>query len=183
MSQSRQLAVIMFTDIVGYTKLMGSDEEHALGLLRKNREIHTTEIKKHHGDLVKEMGDGMLAKFASSTDAIHCAIEIQKQAQKTDLNERIRIGIHLGEITEENNDTFGDGVNIASRLQSIADPGGIYISESIQKSIRAQADIQTKFLGDFELKNIDFKLRTHAVLGYNLPITSPSKIKELTGKN
>ncbi len=95
MSQSRQLAVIMFTDIVGYTKLMGSDEEHALGLLRKNREIHQAQIKKHHGDLVKEMGDGMLAKFASSTDAIHCAIEIQKQAQKTDLNERIRIGIHF----------------------------------------------------------------------------------------
>lgn len=183
MSQSRQLAVIMFTDIVGYTKLMGSDEEHALGLLRNNREIHQTQIKKHHGDLVKEMGDGILAKFASSTDAIHCAIEIQKQAQKTDLNERIRIGIHLGEITEENNDTFGDGVNIASRLQSIADPGGIYISESIQKSIRAQADIQTRFLGEFELKNVDFKLRTHAVLGYHLPKTSRSKIKELTGKN
>jgi class 3 adenylate cyclase/TolB-like protein len=183
MSQTRQLAVIMFTDIVGYTKLMGSDEEHALDLLRKNREIHQTQIKKHHGDLVKEMGDGVLAKFASSTDATHCAIAIQKQAQKTDLNERIRIGIHLGEITEENNDTFGDGVNIASRLQSIADPGGIYISESLQKSIRAQADIQTKFLGDFELKNVDFKLRTYAVIGHNLPTTSPARINELTGKN
>jgi class 3 adenylate cyclase/TolB-like protein len=183
MSQTRQLAAIMFTDIVGYTKLMGSDEDQALGLLRKNREIHQTQIEKHHGNLVKEMGDGMLAKFASATDAVRCAIEIQKQAQNTDLIERIRIGIHLGEITEENNDTFGDGVNIASRLQSIADPGGIYISESIQKSVRAQADIQTRFLGAFELKNVDFKLRTYAILGHNLPTTSSSKVKKLTGKN
>jgi class 3 adenylate cyclase/TolB-like protein/tetratricopeptide (TPR) repeat protein len=181
MSQSRQLAAIMFTDIVGYTKLMGADENHALVLLRRNREIHRTNIEKYHGHLVKEMGDGILAKFASSTDAIHCAIEIQKQAQKTNLNERIRIGIHLGEITEENNDTFGDGVNIASRLQTIADPGGIYISESFQKSIRAQADIRTRFLGEFELKNVDFKLRTYAVLGHDLPKTLPSKIKELSG--
>ena len=182
MSQSRQLAAIMFTDIVGYTRLMGSDEEYALDLLRKNREIHQIQIKKHHGTLVKEMGDGILAKFGSSTDAVHCAIEIQKQAQKSDLNERIRIGIHLGEITQENNDTFGDGVNIASRLQAIADPGGIYISESLQKSIRAQAGIQTRLLGDFEIKNVEFKLRTHAIVGYNFPTTSPSKIKGLTGK-
>jgi len=167
-----------FTDIVGYTALMGSDEDKAFEILRKNREIHIKFIEKFNGTLIKEMGDGMLAQFDSAADSVHCAIDIQKQASKV-LDAKVRIGIHLGDITVENHDVFGDGVNIASRLQSIADPGGIYISEALQKSIRAKSSIQTKYLGELNLKNVDFQFRTYAVQGDGLPVPTSAKIKSL----
>ncbi|MFC2123477.1 adenylate/guanylate cyclase domain-containing protein [Bacteroidota bacterium] len=181
MPEDQRLAAIMFTDIVGYTALMGSDQDKAFQLLRKNREIQQQLIKKHSGVLLKEMGDGILAQFNSATDAVRCAIEIQKGARE-ELEGQIRIGIHLGDVTFENEDVFGDGVNIASRLQSITDPGGIYISESLQKAIRGRSDIQTKYLGEFNLKNVDYKVKIYAVQGEGLPIPTTSKIKKLTGK-
>lgn len=180
--QERRLAAIMFTDIVGYTVLMGSDEDRAFKILRKNREIHTKFLEQYNGNLIKEMGDGMLTSFKVASDAAQCAIAIQK-ATKEQMDSKVRIGIHLGDITFENEDVFGDGVNIASRLQSIADPGGIYISESLQKSIRAKSEIKTNFLGEFKLKNVDYLVRTYVVLGVGLPVPSPAKIKKLIGKS
>ena len=175
----RRLAAIMFTDIVGYTALMGSNEDHALEILRKNREIHVELIKQYNGTLIKEMGDGTLAQFNSAVDAVQCAIGIQTRA-RDEVEGKIRIGIHLGEVTFENNDVFGDGVNIASRLQSMADPGGIYISESLQKSIRAKSDIKTRYLGEVLLKNVDYPVKTYAVQGADLPVVTSSKIKRIT---
>ena len=175
----RRLAAIMFTDIVGYTALMGSNEDHALEILRKNREIHVELIKQYNGTLIKEMGDGTLVQFNSAVDAVQCAIGIQTRARE-EVDGKIRIGIHLGEVTFENNDVFGDGVNIASRLQSIADPGGIYISESLQKSIRAKSDIQTRCLGEVVLKNVDYPVKIYAVRGEGLPVVAYAKIKRLT---
>jgi adenylate cyclase len=172
----------MFTDIVGYTALMGSDEDHAFKVLHQNREIHNYLIKKFKGKLIKEMGDGMLVSFDLAADAAQCAIEIQKRARE-ELKGQIRIGIHLGDITFEHEDVFGDGVNIASRLQSITDPGGIYLSESLQKSIRGKIDIQTKYLGEFKLKNVDYPVRTYAVQGDGLPIPTSTKIKSLKNKS
>ncbi len=180
--QKRRLAAIMFTDIVGYTALMGSDEDRAFEVLHKNREIHTELIQKFKGTLIKEMGDGMLVSFNLASDAVSCAIEIQKRARE-ELKGQIRIGIHLGDITFENEDVFGDGVNIASRLQSITDPGGIYLSESLQKSIRGKSNIQTKYLGEFNLKNVDYLVKTYAVQGAGLPVPSSAKIKSLKKKN
>ena len=145
MSQSRQLAAIMFTDIVGYTALMDEDEQKAFDLLKKNRQIQRPIIEKYNGRWLKEMGDGVLAQFSSAYDSIQCAIEIQKAANEAG-GFKLRIGIHLGEVVFEDADVFGDGVNLASRIQAIADPGGIYISESIQKSIRARSDIQSLYL-------------------------------------
>ena len=95
MPTTRKLAAIMFTDIVGYTTLMGKDEDHAFEVLRKNREIHTTFIDKYNGTLIKEMGDGMLTQFNSATDAVQCAIDIQEKVREA-LEGQIRIGIHLG---------------------------------------------------------------------------------------
>jgi len=181
MSIHKKLAAIMFTDIVGYTALMGSDEDHAFEVLRKNREIHIKYIAQFEGILVKEMGDGMLAQFDSAIDSVLCALEIQKEAGKV-LDHKIRIGLHLGDITREHNDIFGDGVNLASRLQSIADPGGIYISESIQKSVRANSNIKTKYLGQFRLKNVSYPVNTYSILDECLPVPTPSKIDRLTGK-
>jgi class 3 adenylate cyclase/TolB-like protein len=175
-----QLAAILFSDIVGYTAIMSKDVEFGLELLRKNREIQKPTIEKYNGKFLKEMGDGILAQFNSAIDAIHCALEIQKKA-RTEMNAKIRIGIHLGDVTIENEDVFGDGVNIASRLQSIADPGGIYISESIFEAIRARKDIQCDILGDVQLKNVDHPVKTYFVIDHDLPIPSARKRKELTG--
>ena len=114
----RHLAAIMFTDIVGYTALMGSDEDRAFEILHKNREIHAALVEKHDGTLIKEMGDGMLISFNQASEAVGCAIDIQQKATE-ELQGKIRIGIHLGDITFEGEDVFGDGVNIASRIQSL----------------------------------------------------------------
>jgi TolB-like protein/class 3 adenylate cyclase/Tfp pilus assembly protein PilF len=165
----RQLAAIMFTDIVGYTALMGKDNTRALALVHKSRDIQKPLVEKHHGKWLKEMGDGALAQFNTAVDAVNCAIEIQKLA-RAEFDGKLRIGVHLGDITFEENDVYGDGVNVASRLESIADPGGIYISESIDKAIRGETDIKTLFLGESHLKNVDYDVRIFAVQGVGLPV-------------
>jgi len=180
--QNRQLAAIMFTDIVGYTALMGRDEQQALTLLHDNREIHKNCIENHDGKLLKEMGDGILAQFNSALDAVQCAIEIQQHALGR-VEGKLRIGIHLGDVIIEHNDVFGDGVNIASRLQAIADPGGIYISESVQKAIRSRKDIAVQYLCKVALKNVDYPLKTYALKGNGFPVTTVTKIEELSYKS
>ncbi len=176
---SRQLAAIMFTDIVGYTALMGKDSESALRLVDVSMGIQKPLVKKHNGKWLKEMGDGAMAQFASALDAVNCALEIQENA-RLKLDAQLRIGIHSGDITIKDNDIYGDGVNVAARLESIADPGGIYISESIEKAIRGQTKIQTKFLGEIQLKNVDYGVRTYALQGAGLPLPD-LKGKKLAG--
>ena len=179
MSQSRQLAAIMFTDIVGYTALMGKDSAKALELVRINKEIQKPLVEKHHGQWLKEMGDGALAKFGTALDAVNCSIEIQEIARGK-LDAKLRIGLHLGDITIENDDVYGDGVNVASRLESIADPGGIYISESIEKAIQGQTNVQTKYLGEIKLKNVVYGVRTYALQGVGLATPEVKDEKGLT---
>ena len=179
--QSRQLAAIMFTDIVGYTALMGKDSTKALELVRISKEIQKPLVKRHNGKWLKEMGDGVLVQFNSALDAVDCAIEIQESA-RTKFDGKLRIGIHSGDITIENNDVYGDGVNIASRLESICDPGGIYISESIEKAIRGQSNVQTIYLGEIKLKNVDYDVRTYALQGVGLPFPNMKENKNLSGK-
>ena len=163
MQQSRQFAAIMFTDIVGYTALMGEDEQKAFELLRKNRQIQQPIIKQFDGTWIKEIGDGVLASFHTVTDAVLCASEIQKAC--ADINDlKLRIGIHLGEVLFENNDVFGDGVNIASRLQALAPIGGIWISESIYNNIANKKDIKTKFVRAEILKNVKEQVRIYEVI-------------------
>src|SRR6476620_4407736 len=134
MPQTRQLAAIMFTDIVGYTALMGSDEQKAFDLLEKNRELQKPIIESYHGRWIKELGDGILASFQGVTDAVFCASAIQRACADVP-GLQLRIGIHLGEVVFENNDVFGDGVNIASRLQALAPIGGTWISDSVQLNV------------------------------------------------
>ena len=161
-TQTRQLAAIMFTDIVGYTALMGEDEERAFQLLKENRHVQRPIIEKHGGKWLKEMGDGILASFTTVSDAVYCAKEIQEAClNKEDL--KLRIGIHLGEVVFEDEDVFGDGVNIASRLESIAPIGGIYISESVHKNVLNKRGVETKFVKEQHLKNVKEPVRIYKV--------------------
>ncbi len=149
--QSRQLAAIMFTDIVGYTALMGEDEEKAFELLEKNRLIQRPLIQQYNGRWLKEIGDGVLASFTTVSDAVYCAGAIQKACRvQPDL--KLRIGIHEGEVVFKGEDVFGDGVNIASRLEPLAPIGGILVSESVHKNLLNKTGIETEFLREENLK-------------------------------
>lgn len=171
----------MFTDIVGYTTLMGKDEGKAMELVHRSHEIQKQLVEEFEGDWLKEMGDGVMCSFRSVSDAIYCALEIQEHLfQQQDL--QLRIGIHLGEVLFENGDIFSDGVNIASRLQAIAEPGGIYLSESVQKAIRGQTDIHTVYLGEMQLKNVDYRVKTYALRGEGIPPAIYSNQKRLSGR-
>jgi hypothetical protein len=154
MPQSRQLAAIMFTDIVGYTALMGNNEEKAFELLHKNREIQKPIIEKFGGRWIKELGDGVMASFPAVSNAVYAAIKIQEECRNSNAFE-LRIGIHQGEVVFENNDIFGDAVNIASRLQSLAPPSKIYVSESVQRDLLNKKDIRSEFVSIENLKNVN----------------------------
>ena len=162
MSQNRQLAAIMFTDIVGYTALMGKDEQRAFEILKKNRQIQRPLIEHHNGKLLKEMGDGILASFHTVSDAVYCALEIQNRTKKEG-DFQLRIGIHLGEVVFEKNDVFGDGVNIASRIQSIAPEGETVVSESVYRNIANKKGLQVEFLREEMLKNVDTPIKIYRV--------------------
>jgi adenylate cyclase len=158
----RQLAAIMFTDIVGYTSLMGADEEKAFDLLNRNRQIQKPLISQYNGTWIKELGDGVLASFSTASDAVTCAISIQQKClQVPDLS--LRIGIHLGEVVFEDGDVFGDGVNIASRLQAIAPIGGIWISEAVHKNVFNKRDIDSTFVKEELLKHVAEPIRIYEV--------------------
>jgi adenylate cyclase len=154
MSQSRQLAAIMFTDIVGYTALMSRDEQKAMQLLQKNRDIQNSLAEKHTGELLKEIGDGTLLCFHSAFHAVQCAIEIQKSCKEVP-ELVLRIGIHLGDVLFENGDVFGDGVNVASRIEPFANAGGICISEQVFQMIQNKPGGEAEFIGEKKLKNVD----------------------------
>jgi class 3 adenylate cyclase len=163
MSQTRQLAAIMFTDIVGYTALMGNNEQKAFELLRKNREIQKPVIEEFGGVWIKELGDGVMASFPSVSNAVYAALKIQDACART--NEfSLRIGIHQGEVVFENGDIFGDTVNIAARLQALAPPKGIYVSESVHHNISNKQDIRAEFVRVESLKNVKEPVPVYRIL-------------------
>lgn len=176
----RRLAAIMFTDIVGYTALMGQDENNALDVVHKNIEIQKPLIEKHHGKWLKEMGDGTMARFTSALDAVNCAIEIQSEADYK-LPAQLRIGIHLGDITIEKDEIYGDGVNVASRIESAADPGSIFISEALYGAIKRVSSIRAQFQGERKLKNVAEPVRMYKIMTGEVVESVPhrSRIKYL----
>ena len=169
MSESkRKLAAIMFTDIVGYTSLMEENEHRALKLLQKNREVQKPLIEKHGGTWLKEIGDGTLSSFPSAINAVQCAIEMQR-VLKRDPKHNLRIGIHVGDMVFEEGDVFGAGVNVASRLEPLAEPGGICVSGRVYDDIHNKPDIEAVFLGEKKLKNVERPVRAYALQDEGLP--------------
>src|SRR5580692_5310196 len=144
----RRLAAVLAADVAGYSRLMGRDEEHTLAQLKAFRKtLVDPRIATHRGRIVKTTGDGMLVEFASAVDAARCAVEVQRaMAERNvdvppDLRIECRIGIHVGDIIFDENDIFGDGVNIAARLEGIAEPGGVCISDDAHRQVRGKVDI------------------------------------------
>jgi tetratricopeptide (TPR) repeat protein len=162
MKEHRKLAAIMFTDIVGYSALMSKDEKLALSILEKNRSFHKSAILKFNGQYIKEIGDGTLAIFQSSLDAVGCAIKIMKLCRKEN-SFSLRIGIHIGDIIFRDGDVFGDGVNIASRIEAGGNPGGIYISERVYEDIKNKHEIISIFVEERTLKNIDIPVKIYSI--------------------
>jgi adenylate cyclase len=162
----RRLAAVLAADVVGYSRLMGGDEEGTLIRLKAVRKsVVDLRIGQHRGRIVKTTGDGLLVEFASAVDAIRCAVEIQsgmaEQNAGVPHDQRIefRIGIHVGDIIIDDNDIFGDGVNIAARLEGIADAGGVCISDDAQRQVRGKVDAVFDDIGPQALKNIAEPMR------------------------
>ncbi|HEY5689916.1 MAG TPA: adenylate/guanylate cyclase domain-containing protein, partial [Cyclobacteriaceae bacterium] len=159
--QIHRHAAIVFTDIVGYTAMMGKDEARAVEVLHLNKAIHLRIIPRFNGNLIKEVGDGMLISFDLASDAVRCSIELQKECMEQHIP--LKIGIHEGETLFEDGDIIGDSVNIASRLQVIAPPGGIYISETVNYNIENKRGIEARFVKQETLKNVNHPVRIYQV--------------------
>ena len=166
----RRLAAVLAADVAGYSRLMGADEEGTLARLKAIRkDLVDPCIAAHRGRIVKTTGDGLLVEFASAVDAARCAVEVQRDmtGQNTDLalDVRIefRIGIHVGDIIIDDNDIFGDGVNIAARLEGVAEPGGVCMSDDTYRQIRGKVEIVCDDLGLQTVKNIVEPMRAWRV--------------------
>ena len=171
MTEARKLAAILAADVVGFSRLTGADEDRTLARLRALRsDLIDPTIAVHHGRIVKRTGDGALVEFRSVVDAVRCAIEIQNAMVErnagvpSDRQIEFRIGVHLGDVVEESDgDLMGDGVNIAARLEGIAQPGAICLSEDAYRQVRARLDLAVSDLGDKELKNIVEPMRVYSL--------------------
>jgi adenylate cyclase len=166
----RRLAAILAADVAGYSRLIGVDEEGTLNRLRAIRaEVIDPAIAARRGRLVKTTGDGLLVEFASVVDAVRCAVEVQRNIADlgtdipADRRIELRIGIHQGDIVVEDGDIFGDGVNVAARLEALAEPGGICVSARVQEDAAGRLDLAFQDLGEQSLKNIARPIRVYRV--------------------
>jgi len=158
----RKLAAIMFTDIVGFTKIMGDDETTALSILENQQSLVNPIIKEHKGTIIKKMGDGLLIEFPSTVEAVECATQMQNSiktynSSDGNLEFHIRIGIHLGDVVILGDDILGDGVNIASRIEPLASPDGICITDAVYQSVKSKLKLDAKRIDEVDLKHIDDK--------------------------
>jgi adenylate cyclase len=163
---NRKLAAILAADVVGYSRLMGTDEAGTLAALKRHREmIFDPAVAAHNGRIVKLMGDGAIVEFGSVVDAVNCALAVQRSgAAMADQSARqpaivLRIGINLGDVIIENDDIYGDGVNIAARLEPLAEPGGICVSSIVNESVGNRIDVRFQDGGNISAKNIDRPIR------------------------
>ena len=167
----RRLAAIVAIDVAGYSRLMGADEEGTLATLKGHRDAMTPMVQGHGGRLVGQAGDGLLLEFPSVVEAVQCAIEIQAaMAQRNDgiaddNKMQFRIGINLGDVLVDGDDIFGDGVNVAARLEALAEPGGICLSRTVRDNVRDRMEIALEDRGEVEVKNIARPVRVFRVLG------------------
>src|ERR1700736_2322820 len=181
MSETRKLAAILVADVAGYSRLAGADEDRTLARLRTlRRDLIDPLISVHHGRVVKRTGDGSIIEFRSVVDAVRCAVEVQTAMIERNAGvppeKRIefRVGVHLGDVVEESDgDLMGDGVNIAARLEGIAKPGAICLSEDAYRQVRARLGLAVNDLGPIQLKNIAEPVRVYSL---EVKVASPAKL-------
>lgn len=184
-TSSHHLAAIMFTDIAGYTRMMQQDEHAAMESVRKYQHILEWQVEAHHGSVQNYYGDGSLSLFHSAHQAVACALEMQKELLAFPPTE-VRIGIHIGEIYTENGKVFGDGVNIASRIESIGQGGTVLFSRDVHQKIKNHSAFQTRLFGRFDFKNVDEPVEVYCLT--NPEIRTPDatavegKLKEIVPK-
>jgi class 3 adenylate cyclase/TolB-like protein len=152
--EKRQLAAILFTDIAGYSALMARDEPQALACLARQRQCIQRLVPGHEGTLHKEIGDGTLSTFASARNAVECALALQEALAEGEASFRIRAAVHIGEVIFSGGDVYGDGVNIAARLEAIAKPGSVVVSDACFDALRSHPGLAFTRLGERRLKNI-----------------------------
>src|SRR5271167_2598108 len=192
MPSVRRLTAILAADVAGYSRLMGVDEEGTHERLNGHlRELVNPKIAEHRGRVVKNTGDGFLAEFASVIDAVRCAVEVQRgmadRNAATPPEDRIefRVGINLGDVIAEGEDIFGDGVNIAARLEALAEPGGICVSRVVRDQVRDKLDFAFEDMGEQQVKNIARRVPVYRVRdtgGAKAPSTSASPALALPDK-
>jgi class 3 adenylate cyclase len=184
----RRLTAILAADVAGYSRLMGTDEEGTHERLQAHlRELVDPKIGEHRGRVVKNTGDGFLAEFPSVVDAVRCAVEVQRgMAEREpevpqDRQIRFRIGVNLGDVIVEEHDIFGDGVNVAARLEAAAEPGGICVTRVVRDQIRDKLDYTFEDLGEQQAKNIARPIRVYQVRDARAPQPAPG-LREPTQK-
>jgi len=167
----RRLAAILAADVAGYSRLMGTDEEGTLARLKGiRREVADPKIKEHHGRIVKTTGDGLLLEFASVVDAVRCAVEVQREMAERnadvppDRRIQLRMGLNVGDIIKDGRDIYGDGVNVAARLEALAEPGGICVSRVVRDQVRDKLAFSFEDMGDQQVKNIARAVRVHRIV-------------------
>src|SRR5499427_6813814 len=170
MASTRRLAAILAADVAGYSRLMGEDEEGTLAELKAiRRELSDPKVKEHRGRIVKTTGDGLLIEFASVVDAVRCAVEVQRAMAErnadvpADRRIELRIGINLGDIIRDGRDIYGDGVNVAARLEALAEPGGICVSRVVRDQVRDKLPYGFEDMGEQQVKNIFRPVRAYSI--------------------
>jgi class 3 adenylate cyclase len=185
MVQSRKLAAILVADVVGFSRLVGSDEERTLARLRSLwGDFVDPAISTHRGHMIKRTGDGGIFEFRSVVDAVRCGIELQtglierNSGVSRDLQIKLRVGIHIGDVVEEEDgDLMGDGVNIASRLEGIAEPGTVLLSEDAYRQVKSRLDLIVQDLGEVQLKNIAERVRVYSLRVSEAPTKAPRRVQ------
>src|SRR6516165_1136857 len=182
MSQTRRLAAILAADVVGYSRLIGADEGGTLERLKAlRRELLDPKIAEHRGRLVKTTGDGLLVEFGSVVDALRCAVEVQRAlaeanaALPSEHRIDLRIGINMGDIVVEDGDIFGDGVNVAARLEGLAESGGICVSARVQEDAAGRLDLAFEDIGEQQLKNITRPVRVYRIRVGPAPVAAAAR--------
>lgn len=182
---TRQLAAVMFTDIVGYTAMMQTDEVDANQKRKRHKKALESIIGKHRGKILQYYGDGSLSTFDSAVEAVNCAVEIQSELQ-TEPKIPVRIGLHIGDIVFDSDGIYGDGVNVASRVESLAAPGGVLVSDRVFDEIKNHPEFSTISIGDFELKNVKRPVELFALTNNGLAVPTTEEIrskKKTAGKS
>lgn len=181
----RKLTTIFCADVQGYSALVERDEVGTVTRLKQYREVMVAEIERHHGRAINTWGDGLLAEFSSPVEAVFCAVETQRRLKQFNADHPeqppmlFRIGINLGDVMIDGDDIYGEGVNIAARLESLADPGGICISGTVYEQVRKKLDIGFAYIGERAMKNIAEPVTAYSIVFDETEASQPAPAEEL----